>query len=115
MKQKGRAKVVEEVSWGMYVWETPDGEVLGDGDGNIMNCFVWEKKDRAAAKKAITEAAKQYGFPEGKAVWWSGQRPVSHDEYERQIERADQGLTPDPLDIASFSEDAKNLERRYRG
>jgi hypothetical protein len=115
MKQKGRAKVVEEVAWGMYVWELPSGEVLGDGEGNIMNCFVWERKDRAAAKKAITAAANSYGFGEGRAVWWSGQRPINDDELARQIERADQGLTPDPLDIASFNEDTKNMETRRRG
>lgn len=99
----------------MYVWELPSGEILGDGDGNIMNCFVWERKDRSAAKDAITRAAREYGFEEGRAVWWSGQRPIDDNEYERQIERADQGLTPDPLDIASFSDDAKNLERKRRG
>jgi hypothetical protein len=112
---KNKTSVVNEVPWGMYVWELPSGEVLGDGDGNIMNCFVWEAKDRPAAKTAITRAAKEYGFEEGTAVWWGGQRPIDDNELERQLERAEQGLTPDPLDIAAFNDDAKDLERRYRG
>jgi hypothetical protein len=105
-------QVVEEVAYGMYVWELPDGEVLGDGEGNIMNCFVWERKDRPAAARAIAEAARGYGFPEGKAVWWSGKRQIDDEELEHQVDRAKAGLTPDPLDLAAIREDERNLGLR---
>jgi hypothetical protein len=106
-------QVVEEVDYGMYVWELPDGEFLGDGDGNIMNCFVWEKWQRHGAREAITQAAKGYGFPEGKPVWWSGKRPIDDEELEHQVDRAKAGLTPDPLDLAAIKDEER--ARRLNG
>jgi hypothetical protein len=105
-----RKQEVEEVPYGMYVWELPTGEILGDDEGNVMNCFVWEKKDRPKAVAAIKQAAKSYGFPEGKAVWWSGRRPIDDEELERQLERAKEGFTPDPLDIAGIRAEAQELK-----
>ena len=105
---------IEEVPWGMWVWETPDGEVLGDGDGNIMNCFVFERAHREAGKRAIEEAAKGYGFPEGKAVFWSGVRPIDDEELEHQIERAKQGLTPDPFDLGAINDEMRALKNNDR-
>jgi hypothetical protein len=105
-------QVVEEVEYGMYVWQLPDGEVLGDGDGNVMNCFVWEKKDRPAARIALATAAKHYGHEEGQAVWWSGVRPINDEQLAEQIERASQGLTPDPLDIPAIRDDMRSLKNQ---
>jgi hypothetical protein len=99
---------VEEVQWGMYIWELPSGEWLGDDEGNVMNCFVWERKDRPAAKAAITQAAKSYGFPEGKALWQSGVRPINDEQLAEQIERAKNGLVPDPLDIGALNDELRN-------
>lgn len=99
--------VVKEVPWGVYVWQCPDGEFLADGDGNFMLVFC-EEGDRDAIK-ALTEAAKSYGFPEGKAVYWSGKRPISDEEYESQLSRAKAGLVPDPLDIAAIREEEQAL------
>jgi hypothetical protein len=98
---------VEEVPWGMYVWELPSKEILGDGEGNVMNVFVWERKDRPAAKAALEAAAKAYGHPEGKAVWWSGVRQINDEELQEQVERAKQGLVPDILDIPAIKGDLR--------
>lgn len=98
-------EVVEEVPYGMYVWQTPDGEVLGDSDGNIMNVFCMKGDRRAIA--AITEAARHYGYPEGKPVWWSGKRPITDEEYEEQLMREKLGLTPDPLDIGAIRDEMR--------
>jgi hypothetical protein len=102
-------EMIEDVPWGMYVWELPSGEILGDGDGNVMNVFVWERAHRPAARRALAEAAKAYGFPEGTPVWWSGVRQIDDEELEHQIDRAKKGLVPDPLDIAAINEDARGL------
>jgi len=104
-------KIVEEHPYGMYVWQTPDGEVLGDGDGNIMNVFCI-KGDRKAID-AITQAARHYGFPEGEAVWWSGKRRVTDDEYEEQRLREKMGLEPDPLNYAAHMDELR--EKKYHG
>lgn len=100
---------VEEVPWGMWVWELPSGEILGDGDGNVMNCMIWDRAHREAGKRAIAQAAKSYGFGEGEAVWWSGVRAIDDEQLEEQIERAKAGLVPDPLDIAAINEEARGL------
>lgn len=113
-KRTGR-RFVEEVPYGMYVWEIEeDGEtkILGDGDGNIMNVFCM-KGDRKALD-AITQAARHYGYPDGKAVWWSGKRPISDEEYEEQLARERMGLTPDPFDYAAIKDEERALRQNGR-
>lgn len=97
---------VEEVSYGMYVWRTPDGEVLGDGEGNIMNVFCTKGDQKAI--RAITEAARSYGFEEGQAEWWTGKRPISDEEYEEQLARQAMGLVADPLDIGAIRDEMRS-------
>lgn len=97
-------EVIEEVPWGMYVWQTPDGEVLGDDDGNVMNVFC-QKGNREAIKK-LADAARYYGFAEGKAVWWSGRRRVTDEELEEQQMRQRWGLVADPLDVGALRDEA---------
>jgi len=100
---------VEEVPWGMYVWELSDGVWAGDDDGNVMNVFCM-KNDHAAIK-ALKQAAKDYGFGEGKPVWLSGHRPVNDEEFEEQLMRERMGLIPDPLDYAAIKDQEKWLKR----
>jgi hypothetical protein len=111
-KNQPKSKVVEEVPYGMYVWQTPDGEVLGDGDGNIMNVFCMKGDLRAI--KALSDAARYYGFPEGTPVWWSGKRPITDDELAEQEMRARLGLVPDPLDYAAVVEEMKAKHQHGR-
>lgn len=101
---------VEEVPYGMYVWETPDGEILGDEDGNIMNVFCM-KGDRNAIR-AITDAARGYGFSEGRPVWWTGKRRITDEELEEQKTREKLGLTPDPLDAGAIRDELR-AKRQY--
>lgn len=96
---------VEEVPYGCYVWQTPDGEFLGDGDGNFMLIFGM-KNDRTKVAK-ITDAARYYGHPEGKVVFWSGKRPITDEEYDEQLMREKLGLVPDPLDMGAIRDEAK--------
>lgn len=102
-------QVVEEVPYGMYVWETEDGEVLGDGDGNIMNVFCM-KGDRTAIA-AITDAARHYGYPDGKAVWWTGKRPITDEELQEQEMREKLGLEPDPLNYGAIRDEARSSKQ----
>ena len=98
-------EAVEEVPYGIYVWRCEDGEVLGDGDGNIMNVFCL-KGDRKAIE-AITKAARHYGFPDGQPEWWSGQRPVSDEEFEKQKQRQSLGLIPDEMDHGAIMDELR--------
>ena len=100
-------RVVEEVPYGLYVWRCDDGEVAGDGDGNIMSVFCNKGDQRAI--EAITAAAKHYGVGEGKPEWWSGVRQIDDEEYEYQQARASAGLVPDPLDLAAIRDEERGL------
>lgn len=100
---------VEEVPWGMYVWELPDGEWAGDSDGNVMNVFCM--KGAADAIKALKTAARHYGWEDGKPVWLSGHRPIDDEEYQEQMMRERLGLIPDKYDYAAIKDQEKWLKR----
>lgn len=113
-KKKGLQRV-EDVPYGMYVWRCADGEVLGDGDGNVMNVFLWDRKDyvkNEEAKKALSDAARYYGYPEGKAEWWSGKRQIDDEELQHQQARERAGLVADPLDMGALRDEAKGMQVR---
>lgn len=93
----------------MYVWRTPDGEVLGDDDGNVMNVFCIKGDRKALA--ALADAARHYGHPEGEPVWWSGKRRVTDEELEEQEMRGRMGLTPDPLDYGAIKDEMRAIKR----
>lgn len=96
---------VEEQPWGLYVWRCPDGEVLGDDEGNIMNVFCMKGDRKAIA--ALADAARHYGFEEGQPEFWSGKRRISDEELEEQEMRARMGLVPDPLDIGAIRDEQR--------
>lgn len=98
-------EIVEEVPYGMYVWQTPDGWVVQDDDANVMNVFCM-KGDRKATD-ALRQAAAHFGFPEGKPLWWGGKRRITAEELEEQLMREKWGLEPDPLNYAGLVDAAK--------
>jgi hypothetical protein len=103
LKTTGR-RAVEEVPYGMYVWEIElDGEtqVLGDGDGNVMNVFCMKGDKRAI--RALADAARSYGKP----LWWSGKRRINDEELQEQQMREKLGLNPDPMDYAALMDELK--------
>lgn len=104
-------QVIKEVIWGVYVWQTPDGEFLGDDNGNFLLTDL-TTEDNPAAIKAITDAARHYGFPEGRPVYWSGKRPITDEEYEHQLAREQAGLVPDPLDIGAIRDEERALRQQ---
>lgn len=115
MKTTNR-RFIKELPWGMMVWQTPDGRVLGDDNGNIMHVFCSDQDPvrMRAAEKAIADAARFYGSPEGKPVFWSGKRPISDEELEEQLARAEAGLVPDPLDYGAIKDEWEGLENERR-
>lgn len=98
-------QVVQETNFGMYVWETLDGHMVGDDDGNIMN-IVAMRGDIQAQKK-LQEAARYYGFPDGTAKFLEGVRRVSDEERAQQINRFKEGQVPDELDIGNYRDEVR--------
>lgn len=101
----------------MLVWQTRDGEYVVDDDGNFMHVFVSNQDPRLmeAAKKALASAAKTYGEGDGHPVFWAGRRPIDNEELERQLQRAQMGLVPDPLDIAAIKEEERLMRQQNAG
>jgi hypothetical protein len=95
--------VVDEVSYGLYLWQMPDGSLVTDEDGNHMNIAAIKGDIRKI--NALKDFAKSWGVEEGKPVWFSGHRQVTSDEYEEQKQRLEWGLIPDELDVPAIKED----------
>ena len=91
------AKVIDEAKYGLYVWIIPDGRVVGDDDGNILNVPAL-RGDRSKIQM-LTDAVRHYGINEGSAQFWAGNHRVTDEEFEEQKARLKFGLIPDPDDI----------------
>lgn len=104
---KQQAREVVETNLGLYVWMMPNGQILGDGDGNYLNIPA-VKGDRSKISN-ITDVAhsilRDNGVPPaGTPVFQPGRRRVTDEEYESQMARLKSGLVPDEYDIASMKE-----------
>lgn len=91
-----KINTVEETDIGLYVWEMPDGRWVGDDEGNFMN--IKAKKGDIRRISQLADAARAHGINEGRAVFLSGKRRVTDEQYEEQRQRLMFGLTPDPED-----------------
>ncbi|QNN99126.1 hypothetical protein SEA_FAUST_23 [Streptomyces phage Faust] len=97
-----RKQIVEEVPWGVYVWEMPDGRWIGDDEGNFLNIAAM-KGDKKRIQQ-LKDAVRNYGITDGSPFFLSGHRQVSDEEFENQKRRMEFGLIPDELDVAAFRE-----------
>lgn len=115
LESKGR-RVVDEVPYGVYVWQIEvDGQKMNFGEGENLMVVYCRGDNHEECKKLITDAAKVYGAPrEGKPVFLSGVRPISDEEYESQLDRAKQGLVPDPLDMGAIKDEMRALQNGGR-
>lgn len=98
-----RKQVIEEVPYGVYVWEMPDGKLVGDDEGNFLNIAAM-KGDQKRIQQ-LKDAVRSYGITEGKPFYLSGHRQVTDEEFEDQKRRMAFGLIPDELDIPAFREE----------
>lgn len=93
---------------GIYVWQTPDGKIVTDGNGNTMNIPARNGDLEAILK--ISNAAAYYGFPEGKAVFRAGQRRITDEEHSEQVDRMKQGLIASETDLGAWYDAAKGIK-----
>lgn len=109
----GKMKItpVEEVTYGIYVWQMPDGSIVMDEDRNYLN--VAAMKGDITRINNLKKAAKELGLDEGKPLWFSGHRRVTNDEYQEQKQRLEWGLIPDELDVPAIKEDL--MEKKKMG
>lgn len=97
-----KISVVEEKfsNAGIYVWQLSTGKYFTDGEGNALS--IESMRDDPAKIKELTDAAKYYGQPDGKAVFFANVRKISDEEYSEQQDRMSQGLIPSQNDIGAF-------------
>lgn len=110
MTRKPRVQVVQEYTEGLYVWEMPSGQWIGDDAGNYLS--VPARQGDLVKMEALKKAAHGYLrdigiIPQGRALFLPGRRQISDSEYEDQKARAAAGLIPDPYDDAALIEEAK--------
>ncbi|AVD99221.1 hypothetical protein SEA_BILLNYE_19 [Streptomyces phage BillNye] len=98
-----RKQIVEEVPYGVYVWEMPNGQWIGDDDGNFLNIAAM-KGDKKRIQQ-LRDAVASYGITEGKPFYLSGHRQVTDEEFEYQKQRMAFGLVPDEMDVPAFREE----------
>jgi len=104
-----KKKLIEEYNWGVYIWKTPDGKVVKNSDGDflLINSI---KNDQGQIEK-LRRAAESCGIEGGQAIFLSGHRPVTEEQYEHQKARLAAGLVPDELDYFAAKEE---LEARKK-
>lgn len=94
--------VIDELPFGLYVWEMPNGQWVGDDEGNFLNIAAMKGDVKRISQ--ITDAARSYGITEGRPVFLSGHRQIDDEEYERQRMRMQWGLVPDEEDLPNMME-----------
>jgi hypothetical protein len=108
--QKPRIQVVkEEFSlFGTYVWMKPNGKPFMDSDKNVLS--IEGIKDDKAKIKELAEAAKYWGQPDGRAVFYPNMKKISDEEHSEQVDRMNQGLIPSMNDLGAVIAAKKTLE-----
>ena len=108
--QKPRIQVIkEEFSlFGTYVWMKPNGKPFMDADKNVLS--IEGMKDDKAKIKELADAAKYWGQPEGRAVFYPNMKKISDEEHSEQVDRMSQGLIPSMNDLGAVIAAKKTLE-----
>ena len=97
---------IEEVNWGIYVWQMPDGSIVRDEDDNTLSIPSVKGDIRQIQKLKV--AAKSHDLDEGKPLFFSGHRQVTEEELEEQKARAGMGMVPDAQDMPAMMEYIKD-------
>lgn len=98
-----KRKLIEEYNWGVYIWKTPEGKVIKNEDGDLLQ-IMSKKEDRNQIEK-LRRAALICGVEGGEAIFLSGHRPITQDQYDHQMARLNLGLVPDELDYFAAKEE----------
>jgi hypothetical protein len=104
---KMRVTPIDEVNWGLYVWQMPDNSLVMDEEGAYLS--IPSLKGDIRQIKKLKDAAKHYGLEEGQPMFFAGHRPVTDDELEEQKSRLQLGLVPDVQDTPAMMDYIKEM------
>ena len=105
-----KVRVIEETfsNYGTYIWVKPNGKPFSDGDKNVLS-IEGMRGDKSKIKE-LADAAKYWGQPEGRAVFYPNMKKISDEEYSEQVDRMNQGLIPSLNDLGAVIAAKKTLE-----
>lgn len=105
-----KVRVIEEnfSAFGTYVWYKANGKPFTDGNGSVLS--IEGMKDDKARIKELSDAAKYYGQPEGRAVFFPNTKKISDEEHSEQLDRMKQGLIPNLNDLGAVIAAKKTLD-----
>lgn len=106
-----KVQVIQEnfSNYGTYVWHKPNGKAFTDGNGNALSI-----ESMNGDQSRITElqnAARYWGQPEGKAVFYPNMKKISDEEHSEQVDRMANGLIPNLNDLGAVIAAKKTLEQ----
>ena len=105
-----RVRAVQETDLGVYVWLMPNGQIMGDSDGNFLSLGAKEG-DQSKISNITTVAHDVLNAngvePSGRAYFLPGRRKITDEEYEEQKQRMQSGLIPDEFDLAAMKEELR--------
>jgi hypothetical protein len=109
LKRTKRRVVQEGIPYGVYVWQMPDNNILGDSQGNVLS--VVSMRGDIKNMNAIARFVKlELGIEGGTPLFLEGADKLTQDEHDGQMEQMLNGFVPD-RDIASYVDDAKRKKR----
>ena len=105
-----KVQVIEEKfsNFGTYVWMKPNGKPFTDGSGNALS--IEGMRDDKARIKELADAAKYWGQPEGRAVFYPNMKKITDEEHSEQVDRMKQGLIPSMNDLGAVIAAKKTLK-----
>lgn len=105
-----KVQIIEEnfSNFGTYVWYKANGKPFTDGAGSVLS--IEGMKDDKSKIKELTEAAKYWGEPDGRAMFFPNTRKISDEEHSEQMDRMKQGLIPNMNDLGAVIAAKKTLE-----
>jgi hypothetical protein len=105
-----KVRVIDESfsNFGTYVWYKANGKPFTDGNGSALS--IEGMKDDKARIKELSDAAKYWGQPEGRAVFFPNTRKISDEEHSEQLDRMKQGFIPNLNDLGAVIAAKKTLD-----
>lgn len=109
LKRTKRRVVEEGINWGIYVWQMPDNNILGDKDGNVLNVpsIRGDIRNMNAIRRVVENDLQIHV---GQPIFLEGAQPLTQDEHDGQMEQMLNGFVPS-LDVASHIDDAKRKKK----
>lgn len=83
---------IRESDIGVYVWQLPNGNILANTEGHILN--VPSEFGDLSKMVELQKAAKHYGYPDGKAVFEEVHRCTEQEYQDQMQELIERGTTP---------------------